>query len=83
VEIDRRRVDRARQVNLLARERADVGGRDPGGIRVVVAAARIPAEACPVVARRRDRLARAVDAARRAAAASAGGEPEPRYEDQS
>jgi hypothetical protein len=83
VEVDRGGVDRARQVDLLADERADVRGRDPGRVRIVVTAARVPAEARPVVGRARQRLARAGDAAGRATAASAGGEDDARDEDQS
>jgi hypothetical protein len=68
-------------MNLLANERADVRGGDPGRVRIVVAAARVPAEACPVVARSRDRLLRAADATRRSAA-PAGGEDGAGDEDQ-
>ena len=42
VQVDRGGVDRARQVNLLASQRAHVRRRDPGRMRVVVAAALRP-----------------------------------------
>jgi hypothetical protein len=82
VQVDRRGVGRAGQVDLLAGERADVRRGDPGRVRIVVRAARVPAEAGPVGARSGDGLARGVDAAGRTAAATAGGENEPRDEDQ-
>ena len=49
VQIDRGGVDRARQLHLLADQRPDVRSRDSGRLRVVVAAARVKAEARPVV----------------------------------
>ena len=67
-EVDRRGVDRSREPDLLPPQRADVRGRDPGRVRVVVAAARVPAEAGPVTAGGCDRLMRASDAACRTAA---------------
>jgi hypothetical protein len=59
VQVDGGGVDRPREVNLLADERAYVRGRDPGRLRIVVAAAGVPAEARPVVTGGRDRLLRA------------------------
>jgi hypothetical protein len=77
VEVDRRGVDRSRQTDLLAAQRADVRRGDPGRERIVAAAARVPAEAGPVAARRRrDRLARAGDAPGRSAAARGEQDPE-------
>jgi hypothetical protein len=55
-------------------------------VRIVVAAPGVPAEAFPVETagrRRRNRLARARDAVRRATAATAGGEQTPGEEEQS
>jgi hypothetical protein len=74
VQVDRRGVGRARQMNLLANERADVRGCDPGRVRIVARAPRVPTEARPVLARSRDRLVRAGDAARFPAAATRGEE---------
>jgi hypothetical protein len=72
VEIDRRGIDRAREPDLLADERPDVRGGDPGRLRVVVAAAGVPAEAGPVAPGDRDRLPRGVDASGRVASAACG-----------
>ena len=82
VQVDRGGVDRAGQVNLLASQRADVRRRDPGRMRVVVAAACVPAEARPVAARGRDGLTGTGDAGGRPAATTAGSENGPRDEDQ-
>jgi hypothetical protein len=76
VQVDRGGIDRAGQVDLLANERAHVRRRDPGRVRVVVRAARVPAEPRPVGTRARDRLVRTRNTPGRATAA-AGSQQEP------
>jgi hypothetical protein len=83
VEVDRGGVDRARQSDLLANERARVRRGDSGRVRIVVAAPGVPAEPCPVVTGACDRLASSGDATGQAPAASAAGEQNSCDENQS
>jgi hypothetical protein len=77
VQVDQGSVDGARQPDLLPAQRRDVRAGDAGCVRVVVAAARVPAEARPVAAGRRDRRARARDSMCRSTAAAAGRDEQP------